>query len=136
MGTVTFFVKDLANEDEVLLTATVPHPIVSMVPPAGPLFMGARASGGQDHLWDGLIDEVRLNRGPLTENDILLRRPEITSRTLACWQFEPGSFRRDLVSGAESIQRPGPGPVSDPATLALTDLSHVLLSSSALLYLE
>ena len=136
MGTVTFFVKDLANEDEILLTATVPHPIVSMVLPAGPLFMGARASGGQDHLWDGLIDEVRLNRGPLTENDILLRRPEITSRTLACWQFEPGSFRRDLVSGAESIQLPGPGPVSDPATLALTDLSHVLLSSSALLYLE
>ena len=45
-GTVTFFVKDLANEDEAILTATVPHPIVSLTPPPGPLFIGARAAAG------------------------------------------------------------------------------------------
>ena len=135
-GTVTFFIKDLANEDEALRTASVPHPIVSLTPPAGPLFIGAPNGTTRDHLWDGLIDELRFNQGPLTESDLALQHPEITSRTLACWQFEPGQFRRDHVSGRDTIHPPAAEAPTDPALNALTDLSHALLSSSALLYVE
>ena len=134
-GTVTFYVKDLANEDEPLLTASVPHPVTALTPPPGPLYIGA-SHGGPESLWDGLIDELRLTRGFLTENEITLRHPDITGRTLACWQFEPGSFRLDAASGRETIRLPLPQVTAAPARQALTDLCHALLSSSGLLYVE
>jgi hypothetical protein len=134
-GTVTFYVKDLANEDEPLRTASVPHPVTALTPPPGPLYIGA-SHGGPESLWDGLIDEVRVTRGFLTEHEIALRHPDITGRTLACWQFEPGSFRRDAASGRETIRLPLPPVTAAPARQALTDLCHALLSSSGLLYVE
>ncbi len=134
-GTVTFYVKDLANEDEPLLTASVPHPVTALTPPPGPLYIGA-SHGGPESLWDGLIDEVRMTRGFLAENGIALRNPDITGRTMACWQFEPGSFRLDAVSGRETIRLPQQPVTAAPARQALTDLCHALLSSSGLLYVE
>lgn len=134
-GLVTFFVKDLANDDEPLLTASVPHPVTALQPPPGPLFIGA-SSRSPGTLWDGLIDEVRLTRGLLTETEIALRRPAMSGRTVACWQFEPGGFRLDTVSGRETIRLPHLPADQAPAHQALTDLCHALLSSSALLYVE
>ena len=134
-GTVTFYVKDLANEDEPLLTTSAPHPVTALTPPLGPLYIGA-SNGKAESLWDGLIDEVRVTRGFLTESEIALRRPDITDRTLACWQFEPGSFREDAVSGRGTIRLPQQPVTAAPAQQALTDLCHALLSSSGLLYVE
>jgi len=134
-GSVTFFLKDLANTDEPLLTSTVAHPVSSLAAPAGPLFIGAADAGNREQLWDGLIDEVRISEGLLTADGLFLQHPEITSRTLACWQFEPGKPRTDSVTGKESI-RPPPPTRPNLELNALTDLCHALLSSSALLYVE
>ena len=134
-GSATFYLKDLANDDEPLLMATVPHPITALTPPPGPLFIGAPSMAGP-HLWDGLIDEVRLSRGVLTEADLALRHPAVTGRTMACWQFEPGGFRTDAVSGRDTIRLPQQATSSSPAAQALADLCQALLSSSALLYVE
>lgn len=134
-GTGSFFVKDLANDDEPLQSAVVPHPVAEMVKPAFPLVIGD--SGGRTRLsWDGLIDEVRIRRGCLTEATLSLRMPAITPDTIACWQFEPaGGFRRDSVSKEETI-RAVRAAESGARESAIADLCHTLLSSSSLLYVE
>jgi hypothetical protein len=133
-GTVTFSVKDLANDDEPLQTSVASHPL------AGPLGLLPRLVLGNDTTagrpWDGLIDEIRLHRGILPEDRILLRQPSPGPATAACWQFEPATgLRRDLVSGQESIAPPPDRPAEARAA-AVTDFCHALLSSSAFLYME
>ncbi len=134
-GSVTFYVKDLANDDEPLQTAVVPHPLVELTPPAFPLVIGD-AEGGTRRQWDGLIDEVRIRRGALTEESLSLKNPAITEDTVACWQFEPGSgYRHDAVSGKETIL-PAQTKAGSAREAAVTDFCHALLSSSAMLYIE
>lgn len=135
-GTAIFYVKDLANDDEPLLTTHVPHPVTQFPPLPAFLYLGS-ADGGVQSLWDGLIDEVRITRGCLQEHELALRHPErLPDRTLAWWQFEPDSFLTDTVSGRPGILLPPSPARPDPAVLALTDLCHALLGSSAFLYLE
>jgi len=134
-GSVTFFVKDLANDDEPLQTDVVPHPITEIVKSAFPLVIGD-AEGGTRRQWDGLIDEVRIRRGTLTEETLSLKNPALTPDTVACWQFEPESgYRHDTVSKTETIL-PARTAESTAREAAVTDLCHALLSSSALLYIE
>ncbi len=134
-GTVTFFVKDLSNDDVLLQTAVVPHPIVEPVKPAFPLVIGD-AEGRARRQWDGLIDEVRIRRGSVTEQTLSLKSPDLTPDTIACWQFEPATgYRLDSVSKTETI-RTTQTSESSVREAAVMDLSHTLLSSSALLYVE
>ena len=134
-GTVTFFVKDLANDDEPLQTAVVPHPIVEPLRPAFPLVIGD-SEGRTRRLWDGLVDEVRIRRGCITEQTLSLKSPAVTPDTVACWQFEPATgFRSDSVSKTETIRATHTAE-STARESALTDFCHSLLSSSALLYVE
>jgi hypothetical protein len=134
-GTVTFFVKDLANDDELLQTAIAPHPLTEISTPSFPLVIGD-AEGRQRRQWDGLIDEVRIRRGCITEQNLSLTSPALTPDTIACWQFEPESgYRRDTVTKVESIL-PARVAESTAREAAVTDLCHALLSSSAMLYVE
>lgn len=134
-GLVTFLVKDLANDDLPVLTASVPHPVTRLTPPEGPLLLGA-ANRDPSLSWDGLIDEVRITRGVLTEEDIFLKRPEITGRTVAAWQFEPDKFTLETVSGQNTLRLPETLAATAPTRRALTDFSHAMLSSSAMLYVD
>ena len=134
-GTVTFFVKDLANDDELLQTAVVPHPIAEPLKPAFPLVIGD-AEGRTRRQWDGLIDEVRIRRGCVGEQTLSLKSPAVTPDTIACWQFEPVTgYRHDSVSKTETIRATHTAE-STAREAAVTDLSHTLLSSSGLLYVE
>jgi len=134
-GSVTFFVKDLANDDEPLQTATVPHPFTELTKPAFPLVIGD-AEGRQRRQWDGLIDEVRIRRGAITEQTLLLKNPAVTPDTIACWQFElEQGYRHDAVSKAETIL-PSRAAEATAREAAIADLCQTLLSSSAMLYIE
>jgi hypothetical protein len=134
-GTVTFFVKDLANDDEPLQTSVVPHPIVEPIRPEFQLVIGD-SEGNIRRLWDGLIDEVRIRRGCITEQTLSLNSPALTPDTVACWQFEPGAgTRRDSVNNTDSIS-PLHTAISSAREAAVCDLCHSLLGSSAMLYIE
>ncbi|HWB04851.1 MAG TPA: DUF1549 domain-containing protein [Verrucomicrobiales bacterium] len=134
-GSVTFFVKDLANEDEPVQTTTVPHPIAEPVKTDFPLVFGD-SDGNHRFLWDGLIDEVRIRRGCITEPALFLNSPSISPDTVGCWQFEPATgFLHDAVSKRETIRAMNTAE-STAREAAVTDLCHSLLSSSALLYVE
>ena len=103
--------------------------------PVFPLVIGD-AEGRQRRQWDGLIDEVRIRRGCLTEQTLSLKNPALTPDTIACWQFEPESgYRHDTVSNAETIL-PARTAESTAREAAVADLCHTLLGSSAMLYVE
>ena len=134
-ASVTFHVKDLANDDEPLQTSVSAHPFATPIRPAFPLVIGD-AHGSPRRQWDGLIDEVRIRRGIPATDALALTRPEPGPDTVACWQFEPSpGFRTDSVSRTESITAPDREPAARRAA-AVTDFCHALLSSSAFLYLE
>jgi hypothetical protein len=98
--------------------------------------------GGRDlekvqHNWDGLIDDVRLSRGLLRSEQLLLTAEGTADRTMGYWQFEekPGVYKDS--TGHNDIQmKAGPGEATDPRTRALMDLCHVLLNANEFLYVD
>ncbi|NNJ25144.1 DUF1549 domain-containing protein [Alienimonas chondri] len=139
-GKVTFYLKDLSNNDSPLSVAERPHGVAT----AGnrlPVAIG-RQGTKPSGLFDGLIDDVRLSRGVLDVASSLFTDESPTASTLAHWTFEPtpGAF----VDAAAA--KPGEGlnltpsraavDSGDPRRKALTDLCHVLLNSSEFLYVQ
>ncbi|MDB6136810.1 MAG: Planctomycete cytochrome [Verrucomicrobiales bacterium] len=140
-GAVTFYMKDLANEDLPVQVSTVPHPVAHFSSAGdGALMIGAGADSSQD-LWDGLIDEVRVSRGILGGTDLIHQHPEATDRTMAWWSFEPASGPlADSISGHTSLRllsaaAAGAAP-GVPKEQALADFCQAMLSFSALLYVD
>ena len=134
-SSVTFYIKDLANDDEPIRTTTVPHPLQGPLRPGFPLVIGDTHGTGR-RLWDGLVDEVRLRRGAISEPALSLKAPNLSADTIACWQFEPAhGHRHDAVSGTENIL-PGQTSSTTARLTAITDFCHSLMGSSAMLYVE
>jgi hypothetical protein len=134
---VTFYTKDLSNDDEQMLTTRVGHWIVGGVEGTGAMTIGGR--GGKSHLWDGMIDDVRLSKAALPPEQLLLISEALTERTVGFWQFEAKpSYFRDSTGHGNDIRplNATTDEVSDPRTLALGDLCHVLLNSNEFLYVE
>jgi mono/diheme cytochrome c family protein len=141
--TVTFFVKDLSDNDAPLVTKTVAHSFAgSHVGPS------RFAIGGRDvadrrsratSVWDGLIDDVRISNRPLVREELLWEDGDPGEAVAGHWTFEetPG-FAADSSGHGRSLARTTPRPdVKDPKRYeALVDLCHVLFNSSEFLYVE
>lgn len=137
-GTVTFYLKDLSNDDEPLLIAKVPHEITGGFENREPLTIGGRSSH-RPGFFDGLIDDVRLTGEPLSAEKLLYTAEGTTAGTLAYWQFEgdPGVFRDS--SASEQHLRPfakSATAAHTPRRAALIDLCHGLLNSNEFLYVQ
>ncbi len=134
-GSVSFYLKDLSNDDEPLLTATVEHTIVGGLENTLPLTLGARPTD-RDGSFDGLIDDVRLSRGAVSAQQLLYTVEGATRDTVGYWQFEakPDVFRDSTGNGLDI--RPGATaqPRVDPRLAALADFCHALLNSNEFLY--
>jgi hypothetical protein len=132
---VTFRLKDLSNDDEPLRVTSAPHPFASPPLSTSPLVIG-NSHGPDPRPWDGLIDEIRLRRGLVSDASSALAQPALSPDTLACWSFEPSQgFLTDSVSRAPSIAAPVSLP-SESRAAAVADFSQALLSSSGFLYLD
>jgi cytochrome c553 len=137
-GGVTFYAKDLSNDDEPMQVAKIAHRVVSGLLSKTSFVIGGRGML-KDHVWDGPIDDVRLSRVALRQEQLLLTSEAVTSATCGYWQFEakPSVFRDSspnkndikplLASRAITVDR---------KTVALTDLCHVLLNGNEFLYVE
>lgn len=137
-GKVTFYVKDLANDDQPLVTTVVPHPVARGVQPDGVrMAIGGRAAGSTGHQWDGLVDEIRLSRGLVAEAQCCYKTYGVSAAVSACWQFEAKTgFLRDTVSGLENLEPSTSLRKVAPVGDALTDFCHGLLNSNEFLYVE
>ncbi len=137
-GKVFFALKDLSNDDEPLLTATVEHDVTGDLTNAVPLTIGAR-SGGERQSFHGMIDDVRLSNAALPTEKMLWSSESITASTLGYWKFEakPDVFE-DSSGHGRSLHRPA-GLVTKsvtPTQAALADFCQALLNSSEFLYIE
>lgn len=135
-GEVTFYVKDLSNDDEPLLIARVPHQVTGGFENPQAFTIGGRGSRGA---FDGLIDDVRLSRTALGVDSLLFTNEGINQHTIGYWQFEakPDVFRDTSGHGLDI--KPA-GLVSrtrvDTRQAALQDFCHVLLNANEFLYVE
>src|SRR5262249_31814123 len=97
-GSVTFHVKDLSNDDEPLLVATVSHKVAGGYANKLPLTLGGR-SGKKDGYFDGLLDDVRLSRTALGVEQLLFTSERSSGHTVGYWQFEAKPDRLRDTSG-------------------------------------
>jgi hypothetical protein len=138
-GEVTFYLKDLANDDEPLSLAKVPHKITGGFANSLPLNLGGRSgkSGG----FDGMIDDVRLSTGALAQADLMLGGDaHVTDQTLGLWQFEtkPSAFKdaskhaNDLHFNSTTAAKSA----TNTRAAALADFCHVLLNANEFVYVD
>jgi len=150
---ITFYAKDLSNDDEQMQLSQVAHNVTDIAPDRGPLAIGMVFGGKGTREWDGLIDDVRLSRGALKQEQLLLTQENPTEQTVGLWQFEmqPGMFqdssgnKRHMqldmgIKAGNSVKQAADGAKADQvetaAPSAWIDFCHVLLNTSEFLYVD
>jgi hypothetical protein len=137
-GEVSFYVKDLSNDDEPLLVARVPHNLAGGHRAETPIILGGRPRNSA-HDFDGLLDDVRLTRGALDAGQVLHNSASAHPDTVGYWTFEalPDIFQ-DASGHAHPLTGAAPPAKAavDLRRQALADLCHVLLNSNEFLYVE
>ena len=137
LGSVTFHLKDLSNDDEPLLTAEVPLPVAGGFANDYPLTIGA-LSGARARTFDGLIDDVRLVGQASPIDRLLITTERAVPETIGYWKFEsdPGVMA-NTVSDQRHIQAEGKAIIQlQPAESAFVDFCHALLNSNEFLYVH
>jgi hypothetical protein len=134
---IVFYAKDLSNDDEPMQSVRMPHAITTPLAGHAEFVMGGR-EGQNAHLWDGLIDDVRLSNGALRQEQLLLTSEGVTDKTVGYWQFESASnYHKDSSGHGLNIKiRMAPPKKQDPNTAALVDFCHVLLNANEFLYVD
>ncbi len=139
---VTFFVKDLSDNDAPLVVKSVPHAFTGGHASPRTFAIGGRdvgRAGAAAHVWDGLIDDVRLSNRPLVQNELLWEDGEPGDAVVGHWTFEetPG-FAADSSGHGRTLARglPRPAVANLPRYEAVVDLCHVLFNTSEFLYVE
>ena len=137
-GHVLFAIKDLSNDDEPLLTATVEHDIVGELANKTPMLIGAR-SGKARQSFHGALDDVRISSVALPTEKMLYTSESVTNATLGYWKFEakPDVFE-DLSGHGRKLSLPAGKSAAtlSAAQAALADFCNTLLNSSEFLYTE
>ncbi len=134
---ITFYVKDMTNDDQPIMVANVPHKTIAHVGSTTALTIGGR-SGEAKHLWDGVIDDVRLSGAALGKDDLLVAKEVSTDRTCGYWRFEPtpGVFKDSSPLANDILPRTVAPAKIDSRQGALADFCHVLLNANEFLYLD
>ena len=136
---VTFYAKDLSNDDEPLLSSSISHRVVEIPRDRGLFAIGGRGDRGFGGLWDGLVDDVRLSNTALGVGRLLLTAEQTATSTVGFWEFEPqaGVFRDsspnrlDIRFGQDPTRR-----TVDPERQAWIDFCQVLLNANEFVYVD
>jgi mono/diheme cytochrome c family protein len=136
-GGVSFFAKDLSNDDEPMQVAQVPHHTTTLPALTAPLTIGGRWGEGK-HLWDGLMDDVRLSDRALRGEQLLLTSEGATDHTIGYWRFEnrTGAFNDSSSHGRHLMTLTTDSGARDTTLEAWTDLCHVLINSNEMIYVD
>ncbi|MBI4625736.1 MAG: DUF1549 domain-containing protein [Verrucomicrobia bacterium] len=135
-GGVTFYCKDLSNDDEPMQVAQVAHAVTSGIRSPAPVVIGGTAKGARN-LFDGVVDDVRLSDRPLRAEQLLFNSAAVDEHTVGYWKFETANPYADSSGrGSEIAAQPSAVPPDEPRTAALVNLCHVLLNSNEFLYVD
>jgi hypothetical protein len=149
---VTFYLKDLANDEEPLGIYSTTHKVVKMStasprPQGEELGMRVFTIGGTlgklERSWDGMIDDVRLSDVALPQKQLLFLSDTMTKNTVAYWRFEttPGMLQdsspnRLTLQRYSSASMPAAPAAIDARRAAWIDLCQVLLNANEFLYVD
>jgi hypothetical protein len=129
-----FHLKDLTDPDAPMRTAVVRRRNAGPLRAAAALVVGGR-DGVAGHGWDGLIDELRLSRGPFAPGQLL--EGEARGEVLAHWRFEAQPGPREDASGRRPPLSGGGGQGAPGGTdEALADFCHVLLTCGEFFHVD
>jgi hypothetical protein len=139
---VTFYLKDLSNDEEPILVYSTTHKVVKLPVTRGNFTIGGTV-GKAERSWDGMIDDVRLSSTVLTQKQLLLSSEGMTKNTVAFWQFEtapgmvqdssPNRLTLRCISSAGMSARTAP---LDARRAAWIDFCQVLLNANEFLYVD
>ena len=136
-GAVTFYLKDLSNDDEPLLTNEVELNMTGNFDNELPLSIG-NVSGKKPRGFDGLIDDVRLVGKTNAVPELLYTSERDVPETIGFWRFEldPGVFKNS-ADASLPIKVKGDAMITlEPEQTALVDFCHALLNSNEFLYVD
>jgi hypothetical protein len=135
---ITFYSKDLSNDDEPMQSSRNTHQMTSRgKSPAAFTIGGLDTKGGSS--WDGLIDDVRISTTVLRQEQLLLTSEGVGNKTMGYWQFEPkpGAFKDSSPRHHDiQIKSPTAATGGNARAAALADLCHVLLNANEFLYVD
>ncbi len=144
---VTFYLKDLTDNDAGLEKASHPHKLTTPIDTKFPLVIGGRPGAKPSASvqgWDGLIDEFRISHAVLTSAQILFNDGEPKEAIAGHWYLKesPGFFK-DSTAEQPDLTRLAQKSLADTAIVpktsietALIDFCHVLLNSNEFLYVD
>jgi mono/diheme cytochrome c family protein len=134
---ITFYAKDLTNDDEPLQSVQLAHSVTSGTANETPLVIGGTPTG-TGNLFDGLIDDVRLSDTALRGEELLFTSASPGEHTVGYWKFEPTpSHYADTSGRGHDISvAVNKSQQKDPRLTALIDFCHILLNSNEFLYLD
>lgn len=131
---VTFYMKDLSDKKAKLQTASAKHSVVRDIRPSNELMVGGRKG---KHLWDGLIDSVRIEAAARDLEEPVTQSPE-PAEYVVDLQFDSkeqlGQDASTYGNHAEIWYKTNP--VITPRERAQTALVHALLNSNELIYVD
>jgi hypothetical protein len=136
---VTFYVKDLSDNDAPLLVKRVEGSLPA-VDGIGENFTMGGLGAEKTRSWDGLIDDVRFSAAALAESQLLWQNGSAGEMCIGHWRFEetPG-FDKDSSGNQRHIV--GSNAATDKTKnedrrAVLIDFCHVLLNSSEFIYVD
>ncbi|MBI1832325.1 MAG: hypothetical protein HYR84_12855, partial [Planctomycetes bacterium] len=137
---VTFYLKDLSNDEEPLGVYSTTHKVVKISESRGAFTIGGTI-GNVERSWDGMIDDVRLSDIALPLKRLLIHENLVTKNTVGYWQFEPTpGMLHDSSPNRLTLERFGTAratvSVIDPRRAAWIDLCQVLLNANEFLYID
>jgi hypothetical protein len=133
---ITFFLKDLSNDDEPMTVVRMDHTVKSGVANNAPLVIGGR-TGDPQHVFEGLIDDVRISNTALSQEQLLFTSANVGEHTMGMWRFEAEGPLKDYSGrGADIETQAKAAAKEDPRAAALTDFCHVLLNANEFLYVD
>ena len=139
-GTITFFLKDLSNDDAPLNEVSMEHDIEGGVSNDLPITFGGLTSRGPSAVapFDGLVDDVRLIGQSLGAESLLFTAEKAIPSTIGYWQFEPTpGVMENSINDSLKVEAKGRSVVKlTPSEAALVDFCHSLLNANEFLYVH
>ena len=134
---ITFYAKDLTNDDEPMQSVQLAHSVTGGIANETPLVIGGLPSGN-GNLFDGLIDDVRLSDTALRAEELLFTSPSPGEHTVGYWKFDaaPSPYADSSGHGRDISAARNKEHQKDPRFAALVDFCHILLNSNEFLYLD
>jgi hypothetical protein len=131
---ITFYLQDLSQPDVEPQVASVSHKARWNIQANQPIEIGGRSN---HHLWDGLIQNVKLHQGKLSRDDLFADNRN-DSRTVVDIRFasEEELGRDASEHGRHALIADSENAIASPATRARIALLHALFCSNEVIYVD